>query len=95
MVRKKWTGHLIFKQFNFDVISYLLDLALGKVKEHVIESISLSLPFSLSLSRLISYCLTLDSILMMSPTQNSVMLEFLFSFTVFFFPPGVIHLGFG
>lgn len=94
MVRKKWTGHLIFKQFNFDVISCL---APGKVKGHVVESISLSLsPLSLTLSHFISYCLTLDSILMMSPAQNSVVLEFLFSFKAFFFlSPGVIHLGLG
>lgn len=51
----------------------------------------LSPSLSLSLSHLISYCFTLDSILMMSPTQNSVMLEFFFQFYSLFFFPGVIH----
>lgn len=53
MVRKKWTGHRIGKQFNFDVISCLLDVVLGKVKEHVASLISL-IPFPLSSSHLSS-----------------------------------------
>lgn len=39
--KKKRTGHLICKQFNFDVMSCLLDLVLGKIKEQVVDLLSL------------------------------------------------------
>lgn len=66
---KKWTGHLVCKQLNFDVVSCLLNLVLGKVQELVTYLISLS-SFSLPSFHLASLIFSyLGEHIIMNPTE--------------------------